>query len=465
MGYKSERGEYKTMTRTLLSYFSPARTFLLSLFLTIIIGTFLLALPISQKASISAIPFIDLFFTATSAICVTGLFTIPLEHFTPFGLSIILLLIQIGGIGIITMSLFVMALFVNFGISTEIMASHILELESWKNSKRLVIFIIIFTLIVELLGAFYIASILIGKIPSIQPQYAFFLSLFHTISSYCNAGISISPDLLQLPVIKSQLLIATTILMFIGGFGFVTWLEILRYIQQKIINKKPYRFSLQTKIIMRASLSLFALSALLFWFLEKNHLFANMSHTQTFLQTLFHAVSFRGTGFLLPNIALLQPATLLLTLILGFIGASPESTGSGIKITTIAIIFATIRSVFLGKKSVNILERQIPYDQVLKAIAIMSCALCWITFTLFCLSITEKNQTFFALFYETYAAFTNLGISTGITPQLSFWGKLLIMLSMFIGRIGSVGFILALKFRKTERSNTFLYPEERIMLG
>jgi len=453
------------MTRTLLSYFSPARTFLLSLFLTIIIGAFLLALPISQKASIPAIRFIDLLFTATSAICVTGLFTIPLDHFTPFGMGIILFLIQIGGIGIITMSLFVMALFMNFGISTEIMASHILELESWKNSKKLVIFIIVFTLIIELLGAFYIASILIDKMPTIQPKHAFFLSLFHAISSYCNAGITISPNLLLLPEIKSQLLVITTLLMFIGGFGFITWLELLRYVQKKIIEKKPYRFSLQTKIIIRASLTLFALSALLFWLLERNNLFINMSSTQTFLQTMFHVIAFKGTGFLIPNIALLKSPTLLLIIILGFIGASPESTASGIKITTISIIFATIRSVFLGKKSVNILERQIPYDQVLKAIAIVSCALCWITFTLFCLTITEKNQTFFALFYEAASAFTNLGISTGITPQLSFLGKLLIMLSMFIGRIGSVGFILALKFRKTDRSNTFSYPEERIMLG
>ncbi len=453
------------MTKTLLHYFSPARTLLLSLFLTIVAGALLLALPIAQKTTIPAIPFIDLFFTATSAICVTGLFTIPLDHFTPFGMGIILLLIQIGGIGIITMSLFVMALFMNFGISTEIMASHILELESWKNSKKLVIFIIVFTLIVELLGAFYITSILIDKIPTIQPKYAFFLSLFHAISSYCNAGITISPNLLLLPAIQSPLLIITTVLMFIGGFGFVTWLELLRYVQKKIIDKKPYRFSLQTKIIMRATLGLFIISTLLFWLLERNHLFTHMSYTQTFLETIFHVIAFRGTGFLLFNITLLQPATLLLILILGFIGASPESTGSGIRITTIAIIFATIRSVFLGKKSVNILERQIPYDQVFKAIAIVSCALCWITFTLFCLTLTEKNQSLFALFYEATSAFTNLGISTGITHQLSFWGKLLIMLSMFIGRIGSVGFILALKFRKTDRSNAFLYPEERIMLG
>ena len=166
-----------------VGHFSPGRIILLSIFTTILVGTGLLALPISQ---IKPIPLLDLFFSATSATCVTGLFTVPLDQFTFFGKIIMLILIQIGGLGLITLTLFLLSLFVNFGLATQIMAGQILEIDSWKNIRKMLLFIVLITLTVEGIGALCIAATLMNKLPFGQ---VCFLSIFHAISSFCNAGI------------------------------------------------------------------------------------------------------------------------------------------------------------------------------------------------------------------------------------------------------------------------------------
>ncbi|MCX5924979.1 MAG: hypothetical protein NT124_01615 [Candidatus Dependentiae bacterium] len=447
------------MAKALLTYFSPGRMLLFSIVCTIAFGTALLALP---QASIKPISLIDLIFTATSATCVTGLFTIPLEQFTVFGHSIILLLMQIGGIGIITMSLFFMSLFMDFGLSTQLMARHVLELESWKNIKKLLVFSISMTFAVELIGAL---CVMITIAPTVPFTSALFLSLFHSVSSFCNAGISIfqhTPHAFY--ETNTSILLITMTLMFIGGLGFITWHEIMRYLQT-IKTTPRRRFSLHSKIILYGTGFLFLFSAFLLYLLERNNLFANMSGSQKVLHVLFHAVSFKGSGFLLSAPHTLRLATLLLIMMISFIGSAPGSTGSGVKITTIAIFFATIRSVLLGRTAVEIRGRQIALDQVIKSIAIIALSSCWIMFTCFCLSITEPQWSFFDILSETFAACTNLGISTGVSAHLSSIGKLFIIASMLIGRIGAIGFILALRLKLTHSNRTFSYPEERVMLG
>lgn len=446
------------MAKALLTYFSPGRTLLISMVLTIVLGTALLSLP---QAHTQPIALIDLIFTASSATCVTGLFTVPLDQFTVFGKIIILLLMQIGGIGIITMSLFFMSLFMDFGLSTQLMARHVLEIESWKNIKKLLLFSIAMTFIVELIGALSIMAIIAPTVPFTS---AVFLSMFHSVSSFCNAGISLFKGPLASYETNTFILAITTLLMFTGGLGFITWHEIMRYVQT--IHTVPRRrFSLHSKIILYGSAALFMISALLLWLLERNNLFAHMSVSETFLHVIFHAASFKGSGFLLTAPHTLRLTTFLLIIMVSFIGSSPGSTGSGIKITTAIIFFATLRSVLLSRTAVELFGRQIALDQVLKSIAIIALSLCWITFTIFCLSITETHWSFLNIVSETFAACTNLGISTGKSSSLSLIGKLFIIASMFIGRIGAVSFILALRLRKTTVNRTFSYPEERVMLG
>ena len=446
------------MGNKIMAHLSPGRYILVSILFMIIGGTLALSLPIARHTTI---PLIDLFFTATSATCVTGLFTIPLESFTLFGKSIILILIQIGGLGLITMTIFLFSLFVDLGMGTQLMAGQLLELTSWKQVKKILIFIFLITIITEIIGAIGIGIIL-------AQDFSFgstcFLSLFHAISSFCNAGISLLSGTFQMYETNYIILFITTLLMFIGGLGFITWYEIMRYLMSAG-QKKRYRFSLHSKIILYGSTTLLVTSAIIFWILERDNFLANMNLSEIIGSTIFHVVSFRSTGFLLTSIGNMQLATFVLIMILGFIGSSPGSTGSGVKITTFVVFVITIKAVLFGKTTVEIRGRRIPIDQVYKAIAIVALSYFWILLTTFCLLITEQQFQFIDIVFETMSAFTTLGISTGITAHLSIVGKLFIILSMLIGRIGSVSFILALRFKKTPEKREFLYPEERVMLG
>lgn len=447
------------MSNKKLAHFSPGRTFFLSIFATIVIGTLLLALPAARTTSIA---FIDLFFTATSATCVTGLFTVPLENFTTFGHCILLILIQIGGLGLITLSLFLMSLFVNLGMATQLMAGQILELESWENIKKILVFIICITIVAESLGALSIYSILQHDYPTSR---AWFLAIFHAVSSFCNAGITLFSDGLNNYGTNHIMLLTTTALMFIGSLGFVTWFEIMQYCKATV-RRKRYAFSLHSKIIMYGSITLIVASVMILWLLEYNNSLANLSFGHALNTTLFQAVSYKSAGFAIGDINELHLATLFLISMIGFIGSAPGSTGSGIKITTLAIFLATMKAAISGKTSVEIKGRRIVVDQIYKAIAIVLSSLAWIALTTFFLLITEKNWHFMDLFFETVSAFATLGLSTGVTASLSLVGKIFIILSMIIGRIGSLSLIIALKKatdKKTEQKE-FLYPEERVML-
>jgi len=446
------------MSSRKLADFSPGRTILYAMFITIIIGTFLLALPIAQ---VKAISFIDLFFTATSATCVTGAFTIPLSDFTQFGHMIILILIQIGGLGLVTMSLFLLSLFINFGMATQLMAGQILEFESWPRIKNLIFFIIIATFGSELIGTILFFTVFRHDFATAQ---ALFLSLFHAITSFCNAGIELFPGYLQKYNSNYIVLITSTLLMFFGGLGFITWRELLRYVRAKF-KKKRYIFSLHSKIILSTSCALLMASTIIFWILEHDNALKNLNAPLTILNSIFYAVSMKSAGLLFLPPQSFQLATVFMIMIFGLIGSSPGSTGSGIKITTFAIVIATVTAAMTGHISTNIKGRRIPTDLVYKAFAIITFSIGWIILTTFCLLITEKNFTFSDIFFETLSAFSTLGLTTTTTSQLSSIGKLFIIASMIVGRVGSLTLILALKIQKHGEIEGIKYPEERIMLG
>ncbi len=440
-----------------LAHFSPGRAIFLSLIATILVATGLLALPQARHVPLS---FIDLLFTATSALCVTGLFTIALDQFTLFGHAILLVLIQIGGLGLITITLSFMYLFAEVGFSAQLIAGRMLEIDSWKKIKKIVLFTFGVTLAAELCGAIAMLPLFIKHYPLDQ---AWFFSFFHAISSFCNAGIVIG-DYFVLEQYSSSFLIITMFLMIIGGLGFVTWYEIMEYIRS-LSEKKHHHFSLHSKIVLSGTVSLFLASAVIFWVLEHDTSLIPLTSIGSFLTTIFHAFSCKSTGFLLTDIHHLQTATLLFIMILSFIGSSPASTGSGVKITTIAIVAATIRAAITGRPDAEICGRRIERDQSNKTIAIACLALCWIFLLTFFLLITQPQWTFLDCFFEAWTSFTNLGIPTGLTHTLSSAGKLCIMTSMIVGRIGALTLVLALKLKSRQASVEFSYPEERVMLG
>jgi trk system potassium uptake protein len=446
------------MIGSLRTHIAPGHLIIASIVMTIGIGTCFLALPVARTTSVS---YIDLFFTATSATCVTGFITVPLNSFTRFGQLIILALIQIGGLGLITITFFLIYFFLNVGLAGNVIASELLDIGSWVHVRRTLSLIVLVTVLCELIGALLIFSIIHTDFPTTT---AVFYSVFHAISSFCNAGIIVSEEMIQHYGHHLPLLSTTIALMFCGGFGFITWYELMRWVIKRK-NRKRYRFSLQTSIILRWSPSIIAITMLLYLILEQSHTLFNASWPSSILAALFHAVSFKGTGFMLENITAFHPATLCMLLVVSFIGSSPGSTGSGIKLTTLAIFVATIKATILGRSAVEINNRRIPNDQVYKAIAIVAVSIAWILLSTFLLLITESHWKFDDILFEAFSAFTTLGITTGSTASLTFLGKIIVIISMLVGRIGSLTLLLSLKFHQHDDATVFSYPEERVLLG
>ncbi len=438
---------------------SPGVIVFASLCLVIALGSALLSLSIAQREPILPI---DVIFTATSAVCVTGLFTISLGQFTTFGHFIIMILMQIGGIGLITMSLMFISLFVKkFGLSTHLMVGYLLDLESWQNSKHLLFFIALITILSELIGGLCIAFVLLSY--EAYPA-AMFHGIFHSIASFCNVGIELPGELYATQYKTDYLVLGITMLLsFIGGLGFITWYEIWAWIKA-LHRGTRFTFSLHSKIILYSTSILLPTSALLIWLLERNHAFFDVNFPLSIVYAFFESVTSKSTGFALIDLNKFHFSSILVMMVLAFVGSSPASTGSGVKITAFALLIATVRSALTGKAMVEIWGRRIANDQIFKSVAICFLGIFCIVFLTFILLILEPHQPFAAIFFESWSALTNLGSSFGI-KQMAPLSKIVVMLSMMIGRIGSFTLILSLKMvRGAKDSADFIYPEERVML-
>lgn len=435
-------------------FFSPSRTIFLSIVTAILFGTFLLALPMSQTRPI---PLIDVFFTATSATTVTGLLTIPLDSFTYFGLGIILFLIQIGGLGLITLTLFVVSLFTNLGLGTQVMAGEMLDLESWKDTRKILFFIILLTFTIEAIGAIIIFQTLRNNF---SPFESVFYSIFHSVSAFCNAGITPFKEGMILFEHNYNMLLTTAFLMIAGGIGFITWRELVT--RWDPFKKHAKNKTLQTRIILYYYFSLVFINTVIFWLLEHNNTFEAMSFPLQVVHSFFTSVTVRSGGYLSVYPNDMQHASLFSIMVNAFVGAAPGSTGSGVKVTTMAIFIATINAAVFNKSSIDLRGRRIMKDQVYRALAIVALSMAWITIVTFCLLITEKSWNFLDIIFEAISAFSTLGASLGMTPYLSIVGKILIALTMFIGRVGSLTLMIAL--RSQIEKIEFAYPEERVMI-
>lgn len=432
------------------------RLALLALPLMILIGTLLLALP---TARLVPIQLIDLLFTATSASCVCGLQTIDLQSFTLFGQTVIFWLMQIGGLGIITLSLMLVFVIAEVKMSTHAIAEDILEIHKVKDIKRALLFIVALTAIVETIGALITFLNIRALYPTGQ---AIFYAWFHAVAAFCNAGMSLFPNGMNNFNNNLTMLATTTVLIFIGGLGFITWHEQFNALRSYWA-KRSFRLSLNSRIALSLTLILIISGALLFWCLEHNNTLKHDNLLVSMGNALFTAVSVRSAGFLTVDIHALRLASILLIMILCFIGSAPGSTGSGIKTSTLMIFLATTKAVIAGRSNIEIQGRTIPQSQVYKAMTIIVLSLAWIAFTTFCLLITEKDADFLSVLFEATSAFSILGLSLGLTAKLSLIGKCFMLLSMIFGRIGSLTLLLILL--KKRETKDFSYPEERVMLS
>lgn len=451
----------ESMLKARLAHFSPGRLLIISFLFAIGMGTILLSLPMAQKVPLS---FIDTLFSATSSICVTGLKSVPMSSFTQFGQCVILALLQIGGLGLMTLSFFFASLFLNLGMATRLMAGQILEFEFWSKIKNFIILIIGITVVTELIGF----GLLYTQFSSLYPaEDAAFYSLFHSVSAFCNAGISLFENSLIDFNTNPAILTIISCLILAGSIGFIVWYDIARIIKTFFLSlrgtKRFAKISLHTKLVLLTTLGLTVFGAIVFFILESGNLLAPFSIYYKGANAVFMSLSSRSIGFATVDFSQATRATLFFLLPFMFIGASPGSTGSGIKTTTFVLFAATVRSIITRRKSVEFFGRTIPNDQVYKVMAILALATCWIFSATLALLIVQPDFSFMSCLFEIFSAFGTCGFSTGITSDLSIIGKGIIMLTMLTGRIGSLTLVLSLR-RKPEKY-LYTYPKERIMIG
>jgi len=363
-----------------------------------------------------------------------------------------------------TLSFFLISLFLNLGMSTKIVAGQLLEYGFWSKTKNFLFLIIGTTFIVELAGAIFLYFPFKEHMSKVD---AIFSAFFHSVSAFCNAGITLFDNGLE-PYKTSLLPLGIlAFLVFAGSLGFLVWNEFLikikTFLRSLKTKQKHINFSLHFKIVMVTSLILVFVGAIITWLIEYQHSLKGVGIIKSIFISLFNSMSLRSAGFQMINMQHASTATLLIFLVLMFIGASPSSTGSGIKTTTFALSIATIGAIIKNRTSVEIFGRTVPYDQIYKAITIISLSIIWIFSLTFILLLTENDLGFFKIFFEAISAFSTCGYATETTPHLSTIGKILIMITMIIGRVGSLTLILGL--RKRKQKLLYSYPKERIAIS
>ena len=447
---------------TLLSL-RPTQLMVVSFSFTIGVGAILLMLPVATQSSVKT-SLIDALFTATSATCVTGLIVKDTaSYFSLFGQLVIVSLIQIGGLGIMTFSVS-LALFMRkrVDIKRELIMQDVLDQDTLTDIKDLILFIVKMTLFFELIGAVVLFAL--WKNIFISIPWTIYYSIFHSISAFCNAGFStFSNNLMNL---SNDIFTNATICLLIifGGLGFVVIKDIHGNIKDKFIHRrtKRLRLRIQTKIVLLSTILLISIGSVVIFFIEKDNTLISLDTKEKVVTSVFQSITSRTAGFNTCDISTVSSATLFLIMMLMFIGACPGSTAGGIKTTTLSVLWATIVSNFRQRENVEISRRIIPSEVVQKAMTVLVTSL-MIVFIFTSLLLYLEKKMFIDVLFETISAFGTTGLSTGITPELSAKGKLLIMLLMFIGRLGplTVGYA----FTKRRKKVKYYYAEERVMIG
>lgn len=434
----------------------PARFIVITFLLIILIGGLLLTLPISNRSGKFTNP-VDALFTATSATCVTGLTVLDTgNHFSTFGHIVILILIQIGGLSYMTIFTFLSLLLGRrIPLLDRIILKESINFFSIGGIIKLARRILFIVLIFEGIGAIILA-IIFSKDFGISR--GFFYGIFHSVSAFCNAGFDLLGNFKSLSNYKGNIPLNIVIVLLIvtGGIGFGVISEIIDFPKSK-------KLTVHAKLVLIVTFILITLGSILIFLLERNNLttLKFLTTKEKILVSIFQAVTPRTAGFSTINIGYLNLSTLLLIMLLMFIGASPGGTGGGIKTTTFAIILMNIRNTIKGREGVTIFDRCIENITIKKAYLIFTTSTFLIFLSTFLLSITEKFGLINIIF-EVISAFGTVGLSTGITPDLSPLGKLIIMFTMFSGRVGILSILTMIVVKKPQR---IYLPEDKVMVG
>lgn len=427
-----------------LKNLSPGRLIVLGFFTVIFTGGIILSSPISANKGVD-VSFIDGLFTSTSAVCVTGLATVDIaDNFNLFGRSMVALLIQIGGLGVTAVGVgFILLLRKKIGIKERTLIRESLSLDSLKGVVRLVKAILLMTLAFEGVG---IVLSFIAFSKYYPPIDALGISVFHSISAFNNAGFDVIGNFQGLIPFQNNVLLNLTTcgLIIFGGLGFL--------VIKEIIEKRSFKnFSLHSKIVIISTITLLVSGTLLLKF----------SEDISWLGAFFFSTSARTAGFSTYNVGNFTSAGLFVLIILMFIGASPGSTGGGVKTTTAFSIFRSIISTSTNKHC-SAFKRNIPNGIIAKSFTLVILALLVVCIGTYALVLLEPSYTFIQILFEVTSAFGTVGLSTGITPSLTEGSKLILSLIMFIGRLGPMTMVTIWYFKEPSGAH---YSEESVIIG
>ncbi len=439
---------------------TPAKIILGGFLFIIITGALLLCLPVASRSG-EFTPFIDALFTSTSATCVTGLIVHDTHtYWSPFGQAVILLLIQIGGMGVVTLAIAI-TIFSGkkIGLKQRFVMQESISAPQVGGIIRMTRFILKGTLLIELLGTILLAF---QFIPQLGMPKGLWFSIFHSISAFCNAGFDLMGDTsglcssltsytgnvrINLPIMA---------LIIIGGIGFFVWDDLYAHRS----HRKTY--SLQTRIVLTTTFLLLVLPAIFFFFYEfSRDCWTGLSFQERFFAAVFQSVTPRTAGFNTVDLALFSAPSQLMVILLMIIGGSPGSTAGGIKTTTFALSFLCVRSAFQNQESIQCYGRRIPYDILRNAMTIVTMYIT-LLFTGAVLITSLEGISLMEAVFETASAIATVGLSLGITGSLCGTSKLVLILLMYFGRVGGLTMLYALTNHK---KLPVMYPQERITVG
>lgn len=440
---------------------SPSQIILVTWSGTILLGSLLLMLPVSSSPG-KSVGFIDALFVSASAISTTGLCTISLhDDLSFFGQIVVMGLIQIGGIGFMTMSsAFLMASGKSFAIKEQVILQDILDATAISELYEMVIDVVRYTFIIEFVGmlalayGFYVEGFELGE--------SLWLGGFHSISAFCTAGFGLFNTNMEAFATNSLLSWGCTILAILGGLGFIVMKEMNLVIQKKI---RLNMISMHSKVILITSFWMYTIGTVIVFMGEfNNSLVSYRLYDELHIALFQFAATMSTSGFNSIPMNSMHSYTLYLMIITMFIGCSPGSTGGGIKITTLAILLQSVKTTLYGKNEVEFFNRSIAPSLVVRATALTIISLITVTVSIFIIMAVEPNFSFMQLSFEVLSAFGTVGLSLGITSTLSVLGKLVITTVMFVGRIGPLTLVLALAERSQKHPDV-RYPRGKIMIG
>ncbi len=445
--------------------FSTTQIIMMSFLMMILAGSILLALPISH-ADGKSVTYIDALFTATTSVCVTGLVTLPtVSTWSVFGQIILLILIQVGGLGVITiMSGLMISLNRKIGMKDRLLLQDAFNLNTLSGIVKFIKKVLIGTFIIEGIGAILYMTVFV-------PEFGIkgiWISIFNSISAFCNAGIDIiSENSLCDYALNPMINVVTSALIILGGIGFIVWWDVIRVFKD-VRNKKRRIFlnlTLHSKIVLVMTGILIAVGTVAFFIFEYHNPLTMKDYSifEKIQTSIFQSVTTRTAGFATIPQKNLTNASAIVSLLLMFIGGSPVGTAGGIKTATFAVLICAAFATINNKEDVVLFHRTIPKHAVSKAVAV-TCMSFMIMFVSTILLSAVINADILDIVYETVSATATVGLTRDLTPFLNLWGKLIIIVTMYLGRVGPISLVIAFSAKK-ERGNIIKNPTEEISIG